>query len=132
MSKLLQQAQLLEQYYTQLVQHEESLYRAIRETVAAIDAIRTLGEKPDSDTLLPVGMGAFVKARISASDKMILNVGAGAALEKDREYVLNYLEVRMKEIETSLQDTSAKRQKAEAQLDDTRQRVGRMIPQTPK
>ncbi len=126
------QAQMLEQHYVQLVQHEESAYRALAETGAAIDAARGLGENADSEALMPIGHGTFVKVKLSSSDKMVLSVGAGVAIEKSREYVINYLETRLKEIETNLKNTAAKREQAGAQLESMRQHLAQMTSAPPK
>jgi len=126
------QAQMLEQHYVQLAQHEESTYRILAETSAAIDAARGLRENADSETLMPIGRGAFVKVKVSSSDKMVLSVGAGVAMEKSREYVINYLETRLKEIETNLKNISAKREQAGAQIESMRQRLAHTASAPPK
>ena len=125
--KMLQQAQMLEGYYAEMVQREESMYGIIRDTTAAIEAVRAVSGKAETETLLPVGQGTFVKAKISSADKLVLNVGAGVVLEKDSAYTLNYLEARLKEIDAGLRDVSARRQQIGEQLESTRQQVTRMI-----
>ncbi len=125
--KMLQQAQMLEGYYAELVQREESMYGIIRDTAAAIEAVRALSGEAETETLLPVGQGTFVKAKISPADKLVLNVGAGVVLEKDSAYALNYLEARLKEIDAGLGDVSARRQQIGEQLEGTRQQMTRMI-----
>ena len=81
--QLMQQMQMLETYFTDLSQRESTLYSVLREAVAAIESIKAINQKPTSDVLVPVGMGSFVKTKISSSDRIVLNIGAGVSLEKD-------------------------------------------------
>jgi prefoldin alpha subunit len=114
--QLMQQMQMLETYFADLSQREGTLYGVLREATAAIESIKSLNKKSDSDTLVPVGMGTFVKTKISSNDKIVLNIGAGISIEKDAESAINYLEARIKEIEVAIQDTAAKKHDAAAQL----------------
>jgi prefoldin alpha subunit len=108
--QLMQQMQMLETYFTDLSQREGTLLNVLREAISAIDSIKSLQQKPDSASLVPIGMGTYLQTKISANDKIIMNIGAGIAVEKTYDSAINYLEARIKEIEIALQDTSAKKQ----------------------
>jgi prefoldin alpha subunit len=125
--QLMQQMQMLETYFTDLSQRESTLYSVLREATAAITSIKALGEKTDSEALVPVGMGTFVKTKISSSDNIVLNIGAGISLEKDSTSAINYLEARIKEIEIAIQDTSAKKNDAAAQLEQGKSQINQLI-----
>jgi prefoldin alpha subunit len=125
--QLMQQMQMLETYFTDLSQRESTLYSVLREATAAISSIKALGEKTDSEALVPVGMGTFVKTKISSSDNIVLNIGAGISLEKDSTSAINYLEARIKEIEVAIQDTSAKKNDAAAQLEQGKSQINQLI-----
>ena len=125
--QLMQQMQMLETYFADLSQREGTLYGVLREATAAIDSIKSLNKKPDSDTLVPVGMGTFVKTKITSNDKIVLNIGAGISIEKDSESAINYLEARIKEIEVAIQDTAAKKHDAAAQLEQGKSQINQLI-----
>lgn len=125
--QLMQQMQMLENYFADLSQREGTLYGVLREATAAIESIKSLSQKPDSDALVPVGMGTFVKTKISSKDKIVLNIGAGISLEKDSDSAINYLEARIKEIEVAIQDTSAKKHDAAAQLEQGKNQINQLI-----
>jgi prefoldin alpha subunit len=125
--KLMQQMQMLETYFADLSQREGTLYNVLREATAAIESIKSLSQKSDSETLVPVGMGTFVKTKISSNDKIVLNIGAGISLEKDSTSAINYLEARIKEIEVAIQDTSAKKQDAAAQLEQGKNQINQLM-----
>jgi prefoldin alpha subunit len=125
--QLMKQMQMLETYFADLSQREGTLYNVLREATAAIESIKSLSQKSDSETLVPVGMGTFVKTKISSNDKIVLNIGAGISLEKDSTSAINYLEARIKEIEVAIQDTSAKKQDAAAQLEQGKNQINQLM-----
>jgi prefoldin alpha subunit len=121
--QLMYQMQMLENYFTELSRKEESLYGMMREATSAIESIKSLGEKQESTTLVPIGMGSFVKAKISANEKFILNLGAGTAIEKDKNSAINFLESRVKELEVALRDTATQKQQVVANLEQGKQQI---------
>jgi prefoldin alpha subunit len=125
--QLMQQMQMLETYFVDLSQREGTLYGVLREATAAIESIRSLSQKSDSEALVPVGMGTFVKAKIASNDKFILNIGSGISLEKDSTSAINYLEARIKEIEMAIQDNSAKKHDAAAQLEQGKNQINQLM-----
>ena len=129
--QLMHQMQMLENYFTELSRKEESLYGMIREATSAIESIKSLGEKQESTTLVPIGMGSFVKAKISGNEKLILNLGAGTAVEKDKNSAINFLESRVKELEVALRDTSAQKQQVIANLEQGKQQINQIMKSTP-
>ena len=125
--QLMQQMQMLETYFADLSQREQTFANILRETSAAIESIRSLREKPESETLVPIGMGTYVPTKISSNQKIVLNIGAGIAVEKDFPSAINYLEARIKEIEIALQDTSAKKQDAAQRLEQGKAQANQMM-----
>jgi prefoldin alpha subunit len=125
--QLMYQMQMLENYFGQLTQKEESLIRIIGEASSAIESIKSISEKPESSTLVPIGMGSFVKASISSGDKFILNLGAGVAVEKDKNSTINFIEARIKEMEVALRDTTVQKQNVMANLEQGKEEMNRLI-----
>ena len=125
--QLLQEMQGMESYFTNLAQRENVLISVLREATAAIDSINALKEKPDSETLVPVGLGSYVQSKISSKDAVFLSIGAGIVLEKDSDSAVNYLEARIKEIQVALQDTSAKKQEVAARLEQGKAQLNQFM-----
>ncbi|HEY7368193.1 MAG TPA: prefoldin subunit alpha [Nitrosopumilaceae archaeon] len=125
--QLMYQMQMLENYFVELSHKEESVINIIREASSAIQSIRSISDKPESSALVPIGMGSFVKAKLSSDDKFILNLGAGAAIEKDKDSAINYIESRIKEMEVALSDIVAQKQQVMANLEQGKQEVNRLI-----
>lgn len=128
--QLMQQMQMLETYFSDLSQRETTFLSVLREASSAIESIKSLNQKSESDTLIPIGMGTYVPTKISSTNKIVLNVGAGVAVEKDFPSAINYLEARIKEIEVALQDNSAKKQDAAARLEQGREQINQLMQST--
>lgn len=128
--QLMYQVQMLENYISELSQRENTLYNVMREATSAIASIKSLKEKPDSETLVPLGMGTYIQTKSSLNDKIILNVGSGVAMEKTSDSAINYLEARIKEIEVALKDASTKKQEASTRLEQMKNQFNQMVQST--
>jgi prefoldin alpha subunit len=125
--QLMQQMQMLETYFSDLSQREYTFKNIFREAIASIESIKALSKNPESESLVPIGMGTFVHTKISSNTKIVMNIGAGIAVEKDFPSAINYLESRIKEIEIALQDTAAKKQDASTRLEQGKVQMNQMM-----
>jgi prefoldin alpha subunit len=128
--QLMQQMQMLETYFSDLSQREGTFLNILREATASIESIKSLGQQPESETLVPIGMGTYIPTKISSSAKIVINIGAGIAVEKDFPSAINYLEARIKEVEIALQDTAAKKQDAAGRLEQGKAQVNQLMQST--
>ena len=125
--QLMQQMQMLETYFSELSQREVTFLNVLKETTASIESIKSLSEKPESETLIPIGIGTYIPTKISSNSKIVLSIGAGVAVEKDFPSAIDYLEAHIKEIEVALQDNAAKKQDAAAQLEQGREQINQLM-----
>ncbi len=125
--KLMQQMQMLETYFSDLSQREGTFLNILREAIAAIESLKSLSQKSESETLVPIGIGTYVPAKISSNSKIVLSIGAGVAVEKDFPSAINYLEAHIKEIEVALQDNAAKKQDAAARLEQGKAQINQLM-----
>jgi len=125
--QLMQQIQMLETYFSDLSQREGTFLNIMREAVASIESIKSLNQKPESETLVPIGMGTYVQTKILSNTKIVMNIGAGIAVEKDFASAINYLEARIKEVEVALQDTVAKKQDAAGRLEQGKAQINQLM-----
>ncbi len=123
----MKQMQMLETYFSELSQREGTFLNVLRDATAAIESMKSLSQKPESETLVPIGMGTFVPTKISSNSKIVLSIGAGVAVEKDFPSAINYLEAHIKEIEVALQDNTAKKQDAAARLEQGREQINQLM-----
>ena len=87
------------------------------------DSIIGVNTQPECESLIPLGIGAFMRSKVSSNEKIIINVGSGVAIEKNHSDALNYLESRLKELEIALQDTNKQRQQIAANLEQGKQQM---------
>jgi len=124
---LLQQMQTLESYLNDLVQREETVMRLLQEAANAVESIKVISGNVDYDTLVPVGLGVYVKARISPDQKVIVNIGAGSSIEQDKESAINYMESRIKELEMVLPQLASQRQEVSLNLEQGQHEMNKLI-----
>jgi len=121
--QLLYQMQMLEGYFSELSQKETSIVSIIREATSAIQSLKIIDDKADAETLVPLGLGTFIKTKTVPNEKLILNIGAGIAVEKDKDSAINFLELRLKEMQAALQETSNQKQQIAASLEQGKQQM---------
>ena len=125
--QLLYQMQMMEGYLSELSQKEATIESVIREESSAIKSLKTIDTKTDNETLVPVGLGTFIKTKVVPNEKLILNIGAGIAIEKDKDSAINFLELRLKEMQVALQETSNQKQQISASLEQGKQQMEQML-----
>ncbi|MBI3623666.1 prefoldin subunit alpha [Candidatus Pacearchaeota archaeon] len=123
---LMQQMQALEAYMSDLLQKEDAVIKLLHEATGAIESMKALGDT-QLETLVPVGMGAYVKATIQPNEKLLVSIGAGASLEQDKNSAINYVEERIKELEIVLQQLSAQKHEVAARLEQGQQQMNRIL-----
>jgi prefoldin alpha subunit len=124
---LLQQMQAMESYLNDLLQREETVMRLLQEATNAVESMKVMTGNAEYETLIPVGLGVYVKAKINPDQKMIVNIGAGASMEQNRESAINYMESRIKELEIVLQQLSAQRQEISMKLEQGQHEMNKLI-----
>ena len=124
---LMQQLQALETYMADLIQREEAVMRLLQEATGAVESMKAISGDKEFETLVPVGMGAYVKAKVEPNQKMIVNIGAGASMEQDKDSAINYMESRIKELEIVFQQLAAQRQEVAMRLEQGQQEMNKLI-----
>ena len=125
--QLMYQMQMLEGYFSELIQKEEAIISLFREASSAVVSLKAIDNKTDSETLVPMGLGTFVKTKLIPNQKLILNVGAGVAIEKDQNYAINFLESRLKEMQVALQEIGGQKQQVSASLEQGKQQMNQLL-----
>jgi prefoldin alpha subunit len=124
---LMQQLQAMESYLTDLVQREETVMRLLQEAASAVESMKGMTGNVECETLVPVGLGVYVKAKINPEQKMIVNIGAGASIEQDKNSAINYMESRIKELEMVLQQLASQRQEVSMKLEQGQHEMNKLI-----
>ena len=75
--QLLYQMQMLEGYFSELIQKEEAIISVFREASSAVVSLKAIDNKTDSETLVPLGLGTFVKTKLIPNQKTYLKCWCG-------------------------------------------------------
>ncbi|CAE6485316.1 MAG: prefoldin subunit alpha [Candidatus Nitrosotenuis sp.] len=124
--QLLYQMQVLESFAANLEQKEHAIVTFLREAMASIQSIKAI-QNQESESLVPVGLGTYVKATIFGNSKVIQDIGAGIAVEKDPESAINYLETRIKELQVALNDTSTQKHETMMRIEQLKEEMNNFI-----
>lgn len=74
------------QQQAQSIQQQVNMVKvSIDECKMAIDTLDGLPGEPELESLIPIGSGSFLNARVLNNDKVIVDVGAGFSVEKSVE-----------------------------------------------
>jgi len=98
-NEMIQESKLLESYYNDVLSKESLLHKLLEESHNSSEAIKNLSIESDTSSLIPLGIGIYVKSTIYPVDKVLVNVGAGVVIEKQKDDSINFIEQRIKEFE---------------------------------
>lgn len=101
---------------------------AISETLTAIQTLEGVrGAKEGTESMLPIGSGSFVKARLSDPSSIIIGVGAGVCVEKSVEDSIKDLRLRNSDLEKARVSVTQQLTQVVAQVEDYRDRLGELV-----
>lgn len=100
MRQVLMDIRLLESSARVLQSRLDVVTAALSETLTAISTLEgTRGKGGETEALVPIGSGSFVKTRLADVQKVIIGVGAGVCIEKPVEDSMKDLRLRSSELE---------------------------------
>lgn len=100
MRQVLMDIRLLESSARVLQSRLDIVTAALSETLTAISTLEgAKGKTSDTEALVPIGSGSFVKTKLNDVDKVIIGVGAGVCIEKPIEDSMKDLRLRSSELE---------------------------------
>ena len=126
-NELVQQSRILEAYMNDIMTRQVTVNRAIEEARVASATIQNITSDSDIESLMPIGIGIYVKTTVPPMKKLLVNLDAGVAIEKSREDTLNYVESRIKEYEVAARQLEAQRQQITTHLNQVQSQINQMI-----
>ena len=100
MRQVLMDIRLLESSARVLQSRLDVVTAALSETLTAISTLEgTKGKDGETEALVPIGSGSFVKTKLADVQKVIIGVGAGVCIEKPIEDSMKDLRLRSSELE---------------------------------
>src|SRR2546426_5818260 len=109
-NEMVQQSRVLEAYMNDVITRQLTVGKLMEEARLASTTIQNITSESDVESLMPVGVGVYVKTTVPPIKKVLVALDAGVALEKNREDALNYVESRIKEYEVAGRAVEGERQ----------------------
>ncbi len=126
-NEMVQQSRMLESYLNDVMTRQMTVTRLIEEARLASTTVQSIASESDVESLMPVGIGVHVRTVVPPIKKLVVNIGAGVAVEKSREDALNYVESRIKEYEVAARQLEAQRQEISMRLEQMQAEINHMI-----
>ncbi len=109
-SEMLQQSKILEAYMNDILTKESTVARLISEAHLASEAIQELSSTDQEESLVPIGIGIYLKVTVPQIRNLFVNVGSGVTIEKSKENTKNYVELKVKEFELALKQLQSQKE----------------------
>jgi prefoldin alpha subunit len=126
-NELVQQSRILEAYMNDIMTRQVTVNKLMEEAHLASTTIQNITSESDVESLMPIGIGIYVKTTVPPIKKLLVNLDAGVAIEKSREDALNYVEVRIKEYEVASRQLEAQRQEIGMRINQLQSQINQMI-----
>jgi prefoldin alpha subunit len=116
-----------------LEQHLQGMTEQLRNIAQTKETINQLGElKTPVEAWVPIAPGAFIKATTPPPQHVLLNVGAGVAVEKTPSEVLETLDGHVKVLEELQSAALEELQRIIARIEEIKAEVAAAEQQTPQ
>src|ERR671921_140371 len=128
-NEMIQESKLLESYYNDVLSKESMLHRLLEESHNSFEAVKNLSLDAETSSLIPLGIGIYVKSAIYPINKVLVNVGSGVVIEKKKEDAVNFIEQRIKEFETASKQLSSQKQQISYRMMEIQNTVNSYVVQ---
>lgn len=126
-NEMVQQSRILEAYMNDIMTKQITVSRLMEDARMASTTIQNITSETEVESLMPMGLGVYCKAMVPPIKKLLVNLGAGVAIEKNREDTLNYIESRIKEYEVAGRQLESQRQEIAVRMDQLQSHINQMI-----
>jgi prefoldin alpha subunit len=126
-NELVQQSRILEAYMNDVMTRQVTVSKLMDEAHLASSTIQNITSESDVESLMPIGIGVYIKTMVPPIKKLLINLDAGVAIEKSREDALNYVETRIKEYEVAARQLEAQRQEIAMRINQLQSQINQMI-----
>ncbi len=128
MRQILTEIRFLESTARVLQSRLDIVTAAQSETLTAIQTLEgTRGKASDTETLIPIGSGSFVKAKLADAQNVIIGVGAGVCIEKSLEDSVKDLRIRSSELERARVNVTSQLSQVLNQSEDYRVHLNDLV-----
>lgn len=126
-NEMVQQSRVLEAYMNDIMTRQVTVTRLMEEARLASTTIQNISSESEVESLMPIGIGVYVKTNVPPMKKLLVNLGASVVVEKSRNDALNYVEARIKEYEVAARQLEAQRQEMETRMEQMQAQINQML-----
>lgn len=126
-NEMMQQARVLEAHLNEIISREAAVSRLLEEAKLASSAVQEIQSETEVESYVPVGVGVHMKVSVPPVKKLLINIGAGVAVEKNREDTINYIESRLKEFEIASKQLMGQKQQVSLRMEQIQVQVNEMV-----
>ncbi len=123
---------MLEGYFGEINTRESLLARAIVESRAALEAIRSFPSNEISDVLVPIGGGVFIEVSAKPPEKLLVSIGADVMIEKTKDGAVSFLEERIKELENAISNLEGQKAELAKRIESNRAIISSILERQKK
>ncbi len=107
---MLQQSKILEAYMNDILVKESTVTRLITEAHMASEAIQELSTDRQEESLVPIGIGIYLKVTVPDVRNLFVNIGSGVTIEKSKDNTKSYVESKIKEFEIAFKQLNSQKE----------------------
>lgn len=126
-NQMMQQARVLEAQLNEIIAREAAISRLLEEARLASSAVQEVESESEVESYVPIGIGVHMRVSVPPLNKLLINIGAGVAVEKSREDTINYIESRLKEFEIALKQLMEQKQQVSLRMQQIQVQVNEMV-----
>ena len=126
-NEMMQQARVLEAHLNEIIAREAAVNRLLEEAKLASSAVQEVQSETEVESYVPVGVGVHMKVSVPPVKKLLINIGAGVAVERSREDTINYIESRLNEFEIALKQLMGQKQQVSLRMEQIQVQVNEMV-----
>ena len=127
-NEMIQQSKILEAYMNDILTKESTVNRLIAEAHLASEAIQELSTSAkQEESLVPIGIGIYLKVSVPTVTNLLVNVGSGVTIEKSKENTKNYVELKLKEFELASKQLQSQKDQVAARMNQLQNEINTEI-----
>ncbi len=125
--------QILQNTLHELKERESVILQNMHEISATKEALENLKSiKPGSETLIQIGNNSFVTGSIKDSERVLIGIGGGVAIQKSREDAIKLMERRQDEASKALTETQKDAKKISTEMQSLQPEIERLAKEEKK
>ena len=92
---------------------------------STLEGVKT--QKPDAESLIPVGGGSYVRAKLADVSKIVMGVGAGVAIERPIDDSVNEIKSRLADMENARNALQQQLGQTLMKIEENREKLNQIV-----